>query len=236
MTPSISVCMAIKNGATFIHEQISSILPQLAVGDEVVISDDYSTDDSITMVQKFNDPRIRVVHNNGQGIVSNFETALRASRGTYVFLADQDDVWKENKILTMLSYLRNYDLVVSDCTVVNEFLVPTTESFFRRNHSGKGILRNLLKNSYMGCCMAFHRRVLEKALPFPKQIHMHDAWIGLIGELYFSVHFTPTNLVYHRRHLNNATSTSKKSNSGWVDRIISRYWLLKKLIESKYAF
>ena len=236
MIPTISVCMAIKNGAPFLRDQISSILPQLAVDDELIISDDNSGDDSINIIQAFKDTRIRVVQNSCGGIVSNFETSLRAARGMYLFLADQDDVWKEDKIRTMLPYLQKYDLVVSDCSIVDEFLAPINESFFRRNHSGKGILRNLFRNSYMGCCMAFHKRVLKKALPFPKEIRMHDAWIGLIGEFHFTVHFVNTNLVYHRRHTKNATSTSQSSKANWVDRINGRYWLLKKLIQSRYAF
>ena len=46
-----------------------------------------------------------------------------------------------------------------------------------------GILKNILKNSYIGCCMAFRKELRKYILPFPENIPMHDQWIGLIGEI-----------------------------------------------------
>ena len=235
MAPNISVCMAIKNGGEYLYEQVSSILPQLAGEDELVISDDHSEDDSLKIIQCINDPRIRLIQNPESGLISNFENALRSAQGTYIFLADQDDVWVPDKVATTLSYLKTYDLVVTDCMVVNENLELLKESFYHVNKSRKGIFRNFMRNSYMGCCMAFHRKILKKALPFPEKISMHDQWIGLIGEMYFSVQFIDKKLIYHRRHLHNASTSSNRSNASMVDKISDRVLILKNVIVNAYA-
>ncbi len=227
--------MAVRNGERFLHDQLASILPQLAGDDEVIISDDHSTDGSIRAIEQFHDNRITILHNPHSGVISNFENALRASRGAYVFLADQDDVWKPDKVAVMLPNLAHCDLVVSDCVVVSENLAPIMDSFYQINSSGKGILRNLMRNSYMGCCMAFHQRVCTKALPFPPGIPMHDAWIGMIGEICFSVKFLDDKLVMHRRHGANASTNSVRSRLGLGKRVSHRIRMVKGIIELTYA-
>jgi glycosyltransferase involved in cell wall biosynthesis len=233
----ISVCMATKNGASYIAQQLDSILPQLHYLDEVIISDDSSTDNTVEIVQSYNDARIKIIRNKNQkGILKNFETSLRASSGDFVFLADQDDVWLASKVEVMLRHLQQYDLVISDCQVVDQALKIKAESFFTANNSGSGLIKNLYRNSYMGCCMAFSRKVLNCALPFPKEIPVHDFWIGLIGEMYFKVYFTPEVLVKYRRHYNNASSTGEKSLLSLSRKVEQRLKTIKSLfLHKRYA-
>ena len=91
----VSVAMAAYQGGRFIRAQLNSILPQLGPDDELVISVDPSTDDTraVCAAVAGADARVRVLDGPGQGILANFEHALRATRGEFVFLADQDDVW-----------------------------------------------------------------------------------------------------------------------------------------------
>ena len=99
----ISVCMASYNGEKYIKEQIDSILKQLSDEDELVISDDGSTDNTLSVIQSIHDKRIKLIHNQGEhGYSRNFENALKNSKGDYIFLSDQDDVWKDNKVETIL--------------------------------------------------------------------------------------------------------------------------------------
>lgn len=231
----ISVCMAIKNGEAFLAEQLHSILPQLGSSDEIVISDDHSTDESQNIIAGLSDRRIKCYSNPGNGLMSNFENALRNAEGEYIFLADQDDVWKPNKVSVMLQQLKTCDLVISDCELTDRNLHVSGESFFVVNGSGRGILKNLVRNSYMGCCMAFHRDVLTRALPFPAGIPMHDLWIGMVADLHFRVSFIPDRLLLHRRHDANASSTGSRSQHSWGKRIAGRLALMKNLVESTYA-
>ena len=90
----ISVCIATYNGEKYIEEQIASILPQLKENDEIIISDDYSTDNTIQVLTKINSKKIKIFKNQGEkGYTSNFENAIKQAKGNYIFLCDQDDVW-----------------------------------------------------------------------------------------------------------------------------------------------
>lgn len=227
--------MATRNGATFLKEQLDSIMQQLGPEDEIVISDDCSSDDTLTVIRTFQDPRIRLLESSSEkGIVKNFEASLRASEGHFIFLADQDDVWLPGKVKKMLEAMNHYDLVLSDCHLVDDRLSVLQESFYDFNKSGKGFVRNLFRNSYMGCCMAFTRKLKDRALPFPPDIPMHDFWIGLIGEVYFKVHFMPDVLVLHRRHGSNASSSGQPSIYTLAERIVHRYRIIKNLFIHKY--
>ncbi len=131
----------------------------------------------------------------------------------------------------MVNELNSYDLVVCDCRLIDEKDNVLNESFYGQNHSQYGLVKNLLKNSFVGCCMAFQRNVLEKILPFPHQISMHDQWIGLIAQRDFNVKFIPQTLVDHRRHNDNYSSTGEGSKNSWNKKVISRLQLAKALLQ-----
>ena len=165
----ISVCIATYNGQRFIERQITSILSQIAEDDEVVVADDGSTDDTLAILRGLNDPRIRIIDGaHRHSPTWNFEKALEQARGEFIFLADQDDVWMPEKVAVTMSYLQKYDCVVSDNVIVDAEGAVIAESFYAVNKTRSGKYYNLLiKNGYLGCCMAFRRCVLESALPFP---------------------------------------------------------------------
>lgn len=218
----ISVCIATYQGAGVLAEQLGSILPQLSSGDEVVISDDHSSDATLEVVRSFHSPLVRIVEGPCKGSpIPNFENALRHAKGDIVFLSDQDDKWTSDKVEVMVRALETSDCVVSDCVVTNAEMEPTASSFYEINSTRTGFLYNLVrKNGYLGCCMAFRRNVLEDALPFPKNIPMHDIWIGNVAACFHTVSFIPEKLIYFRRHGSNASHTAEKS----------RYSLGKKLL------
>jgi len=209
----ISVCMATYNGARFIDEQISSILTQLNPADELIISDDGSTDDTLYKIMAWNDPRIVLLTNSGRrGPVGNFGNALRHAGGEIIFLADQDDIWLEDKVRAQLDALVEYDLVLSDARVVDEEERLLFPSFFKMNRSGPGFIRNWVNNSFMGCCMAFNRKILDYVLPFPDNIAMHDSWIGLNATLIGRCCFLDKPLLLYRRHGRNTMASFKKNH------------------------
>jgi glycosyltransferase involved in cell wall biosynthesis len=228
---SISVCIATYNGEKYIKAQLESILMQLGEEDEVVISDDASTDNTIAIIRSIEDPRIRLFTGHRFGShVYNFEHALKQAKGEYLFLSDQDDIWLPNKVSHTIPLLQTYDLVLSDAVMVDAHGAQIHDSFFRFNHSRKGILKNFYKNSYLGCCMAFRRSVLLKALPFPPDINMHDWWIGMIAEIHFNVHFSDEKLILYRRHQDAVTPLDRRSTNPLLTKIGFRINLLKGLI------
>ena len=105
-----------------------------------------------------------------------------------------------------------YDLVLSDATVIDQSGNILHPSFFKENYSGNGFIRNWVNNSFMGCCMAFNRKILDYALPFPANIAMHDMWIGLNAALIGKCCFLCQPLVYYRRHGRNTIVSLKKTH------------------------
>ena len=222
--------MATHNGELFLRQQIDSILPQLKERDELIISDDASTDSTLDVIKSYEDARIhRLPPRQFGNPLKNFEYALGHCKNEIIFLADQDDVWHSKKIEIMVNELALHDLVVCDCRLIDEEGRLLSESFFDQNHSQGGLMKNLLKNSFVGCCMAFKRNLLERILPFPQKISMHDQWIGLIAQRYFNVRFIPQTLVDHRRHNDNYSSTGGQSKISWNKKVISRLQLAKAL-------
>ena len=227
----ISVCMATYNGAKYVDKQLKSILSQIGADDEIIISDDGSTDDTILIIEKIKDERIKVTRNRGiNGPLGNFEQAVRKATGDYIFLSDQDDIWLPNKVSIIRSLLKLNDLVLSDCVVVNEKGEVLQDSFFNYRGSKPGFLSNIYKNSYIGCCMAFRRSILSYVLPFPESVHMHDWWIGLLVEIKGQVCFCPEPLIHYVRHGENASPTGEEGY-GTVRRIQNRFNLLWSLFK-----
>lgn len=226
----VSVCMATYNGQPYIVRQLASILSQLNETDEVVISDDGSTDHTIEVVQGMSDPRIRIIRNiNRKGPVGNFENAINHSTGQFIFLADQDDVWMPNKVQTVTTLLTTNDLILADCQVVDEVGRVIHESFFRYRGSQPGLVNNFVKNAYVGCCMAFRADLKPLILPFPETIYMHDWWIGLLTELFRKPYFHPVPLIQYVRHGGNASPTGEGS-LGWKAKIINRFTLFYNVL------
>lgn len=227
----ISVCIATYNGEKYIYAQLCSILKQLNSDDEIIISDDSSTDKTIEIIKSFNDNRIKIF--SGQNFASpiyNFENALNQAKGDIIFLSDQDDIWDDKKVVKVLEALKHADVVVSDCQIINDHEDTIVASYFAVRGSGPGMLRNLMKNSYLGCCMAFKRTILTKALPFPKSIPMHDIWLGFVSELFFKPVFLNESLTYYRKHDNNVSNTSSgRSQYHILDKIKLRFNIIKYL-------
>lgn len=211
----ISVCVATYNGETYIKEQLKSILVQLSDEDEIIISDNGSSDKTLDIISEFKDRRIQIYNYTAQkGIIPNIENAMKQAKGQYIFLADQDDIWVDGKIQMMLTeFQQGVHIVMSDAVVVDSKLnvIQETMSQWRSYHPG--FICNLLRSRYIGCCMALDAYMLKCILPFPKHIKAHDVWIGLYGELTKSFLYIENPLILYRRHDNNVSTASSKSTN-----------------------
>ena len=233
----ISVCLATYNGEKYLKDQMDSILSQLGDEDEIIISDDSSTDSTLDIITSYQDRRIKLLPNQTfHSPIYNFENALKHAKGDFLFLSGQDDVWEANKIKVMLSHLSRYSLVVSNCSIVDKDGNLIREAYFNGGMPKTGVFRNIVHNNYLGCCMAFRREILDVALPFPTQIAMHDIWLGLCASAFFSTTFIPDKLIRYRRHGNNASATAEMSNLAWLYRIRYRLYFLFQLIKRTFLF
>lgn len=230
----ISVCIATYNGENYIKEQLSSILSQLDVNDEVIISDDNSTDNTVNIIKSITDYRIKLIYNNQErGYTKNFENAIKHSLGDIIFLSDQDDIWMSNKVELTLAILQNNDFVVSDALVTDEHLITTLGSHFKLAKTKKGFLTNWIKPRYIGACMAFKRKILKKAFPFPKnqKLCAHDYWIANIAELFYKTAVFDKPLIKYRRHGYNASPACEKSPNSLYKKISIRFYTLFHLLK-----
>ena len=227
----ISVCIATYNGERFLKRQVTSILSQIDVKDEVIVADDGSVDNTLTILRDLNDPRIRIVDGaHRHSPTWNFEKALKEARGEYIFLSDQDDVWMPEKVAVTMRYLQQYDCVVSDNVTVAADDSVISDSFYAVNNTRPGKYYNLLlKNGYLGCCMAFRRNVLDAALPFPADIPMHDIWIGNVAAFKYSVCFIPDKLMHYNRHGDNASTASAPSAYSLRQKLGFRWSVIQNL-------
>ncbi len=228
---NVSIVMATYNGDTYIFEQMQSILKQLGDEDEVIVSDDHSSDATASLIQGLADRRIRVVKPPmPQGPIFNFDHGLAHARGSIVVLSDQDDVWLPGRLAVIRDYFskspHTYDLLVLDSEVVDESLQTIEPSVFNLLNAGVGLLKNIYRNTYIGCHMAFKRALLDVATPFPRRIPMHDVWLGLASELVGQVTFRPGRSMLFRRTGKNYT----KSKYPWHTRITWRLNLVAALL------
>ena len=130
-----------------------------------------------------------------------------------------------------MKYLLDYDCVISDCHVVDKNLNIISNSFYMINKTKKGRIYNLMiKNGYLGCCMAFKKQILDKSLPFPKNIPMHDIWIGNVASFYYRLVFIPDKLIKFRRHGCNASPTAAKSSYTIFQKFCFRLNIIKNII------
>ncbi len=229
----ISVCIPTYNGEKFLKPQVDSVLSQLSQDDEIIVSDDGSSDNTIEILESYKDRRIKIFKNSRKGVISNIENALQQSIGEYIFLCDQDDVWVENKVSIIMKAIVESDLVISDCYVTDQNLNIIYESFYKQNNSKNNKWLALLKNPYLGCCMAFNRKVLDTALPFPSKIPMHDIWIGNVAAFKFQIKFISDKLIFYRRHGNNTSTASAPTKASLMKQINYRLPVISGLLKLK---
>ena len=224
----ISVCMATYNGEKYIKQQLDSILAQLGENDEVIISDDGSTDKTVQIIENYNNNRIKLLfHQKNAELLkmpaasfrlsaNNFENALNHAQGDFIHFSDQDDIWLPNRVKKMQAELEKYDLVMCNFKVIDDDDNVKNEKFYTADPVNKSLLANMLKTPFLGCCMAFRRDVLRYCMPFPKACIGHDYWMGCLIVRLGSFKFVEEPLHLYRKHSNNVSpATGKSKNPLW---------------------
>ena len=229
----ISVCVATYNGEKYLQEQLDSILIQLAPDDELIISDDFSTDKTRNILDSYRaDPRIKLLEGPQKGIIKNFEHAIKQASGDLIFLADQDDVWLPDKVADTKAKFdekKETQVVISDLRIVDEQLEVIEPSYFAYRNVKVGFLRNVLKNKYIGAGMAFRRELKPAILPFPQAIPMHDMWIGAMAGN--RIELIDKQLTLYRRHEKNASEI--KTSASFGQQFVWRWGFIRSLFMRK---
>lgn len=230
---SVSVCMATYNGSAYIEHQLRSILAELEPDDEVVIVDDASTDDTLDVIDAVGDGRVRVVRQSTNlGYVRTFETALRATRGEVILLADQDDEWVAGRRQVLVAAARSAGVAASNLEMLGSGAPMSSplsgRPWLLRATTSDHRLRNELKilagaAPYFGCAMAVRRDMLPALTPFPPFLtESHDLWIATVANDSGRMRHVEMATVRRRIHASNASSARPRG----VRRALRSRWML----------
>lgn len=247
----ISVVMATFNGGLYLREQLDSILncnrfDELV--DEVIISDDNSSDNTIKIVKDYisKNRKIKLIKNEGKGVKSNFLNAIKNASSKYIILSDQDDVWDKHKIEILFKEVQNTEnkfelpsLVFSDSEIVDSSLNLLNESFFKFNNlditSRLNLKSIILKNVCQGCVVIFNRELSSYLYSMDtNRWVMHDWVLMIIAMQKGRVTFVNDKLIKYRIHGGNAIGENKTSLFNKIKNISSELKAYDKYIDSVF--
>jgi len=232
----ISVCIATFNGEKYIELQINSIIKQLDSFDEVIIVDDCSKDNTLNIIRSIGDSRIKIYQNEiNRGHVYSFSRAIELASKKIIFMSDQDDIWKNNRLILMKEKLLNSSalLLTSNSEFINsvgdkiDFKIDGVDEInsFKYLNNIIDIFRG--KTNYYGCAMAFKSELKKIILPMPNYVESHDLWIAMAANLIKSnVHSNDITLE-RRIHGSNASVVNRRL----ILKLKSRIVFLKSLIQ-----
>lgn len=226
----ISVVVASYNGERYLRAQLDSLLAQSYTRLEIILTDDCSTDGTRAILEEYvrKDPlRVRALLNETNlGFVGNFERGIRAARGDYLALCDQDDVWLPTKLERLKALLdEGASLAFCDLALVDRDLRPLGKSMWAslgvrprdiRALKGTAAFEVLMRRNIInGCSLLVPRSVSDAALPFPPlESFVHDQWLALIAAFMGPIAGIPEKLVLYRQHPSQQTGAGILARPG----------------------
>ncbi len=244
----VDIVLATYNGDKFLKQQLDSIIKQTYTQWRLLISDDGSSDKTLSIINKYTkaDDRILLVNKYRQGgVVKNFSKALEFVTSKYIMFSDQDDYWLPEKIAHLKSMLDDKEkltgnvplLVFSDLIVVDEklkILHPSFYNGFRLNPAYNLDVRFLLwRSTIYGCTVMFNKALYDVAFPFAHEaVVMHDQWFALKANLTGHVLYSQESHVYYRQHDNNVVGAKKKT---FIERLKGVFTSVKKIKDAAYG-
>ena len=222
----VAVVVCTYNGERFLAEQLQSILNQTHPPDDIIVSDDGSSDSTLDVVAKFSSrdsgakqPQWTVQSRmKPLGVADNFASALTKAQGEFVALSDQDDVWDPNRLERGLAQFRAGVLLAhSDATLIDEAGQPTgslmsalrlTSGERQSLLSGNALDALLRRNLVTGATTMIRGSLLQQALPMPEG-WVHDEWLALVAAVQGGTVFSEEFLIRYRQHGGNEIGAAK---------------------------
>ena len=225
MSCKISVVMTTYNGEKYIIQQLDSIRSQSLMPDEVIISDDGSSDKTVEIVNHYIAKNVLInwhvfVNKPNIGWKANFYKAIGYSTGDIVFFSDQDDIWNTDKIEIMSSLMEKHQMgaLYATKTIIDSEGHLMEERQEKKCFSGKIKKIELTPSFYevktLGCCMCISRRVanLYQRLSFFEDDH--DSQCGRIAVFCDTLWYLDKPVIQYRIHNNNTSGISGVASFG----------------------
>lgn len=211
----VKILMATYNGADFIREQLESLIYQTYKDIEIYISDDGSSDNTVTIIRQYaeKDERIYLELSNHLGACRNFGNLIKNHRDAdYIMLCDQDDVWNLDKVEKTLKVMQMNEedglpvLVYSGRMYVDEKLHKIDVPVRIYEDSFKSLL---CQCHIYGCTMMLNKALIS-LVNIPEFASMHDHWIALVASCKGKIIRIDEELMMYRQHANNVTGGVKQ--------------------------
>lgn len=232
----VSIAMATYNGANYVAEQIDSILQQTYPFIEIVIVDDASKDNTVSIIEacQAQHPNVRLYRNEkNKGVNKTFEKAISLCNGRYIALSDQDDIWMPDKIETLLAEIGAHDAVYS-----NSMLVDERGRSFNKTFSSLMNLKSyyngtpfLLSNTVPGHTILAKAPFLKSLMPFPAHLYF-DLWIAFNAAAGNGIKYVDKVLVHYRQHASNVVGTRMSANKREKRRAKEQFNQKKRELET----
>lgn len=236
---TIDIALATYQGAPFLKEQLASLAAQSYPSWRLFVRDDGSSDETPALLEQFALawPGRVVLLPGGErlGVVANFSAVLEATSSPYVFLCDQDDVWKPDKLEKMVAHMVALEqcygaatplLLHSDMELVDAQGEPLHPSFWqlaRLAPQRNVTLASLLsQNVVTGCATLCNRALLELALPIPAGVVMHDWWLALVAVAFGQLIAYSEKTTCYRQHSSNVIGARPLGWLAHLKRMIVR--------------
>ena len=230
-TPLVSVALCTYNGEKFLRKQLDSLLAQGYKNIEIIIVDDQSHDNTWSIIQEYaeKDKRIFAYQNKlNIGYIRNFEKAILLCRGDYIALADQDDIWENQKIQVLVDSIGDNILVYHNSDFIDaddKRIGDLTMASKYRMYEGNSCLPFIVSNCVSGHAAMFKKELTEYLFPFNNE-NCHDWWIAYVAFNVGNVKFVDQVLVHYRQHPETVTDSlrlqpqkKQKKKSKNIDRI-----------------
>jgi len=236
-SPKVEVLLATFNGQSFLQAQINSIVSQTWPNVSVLVSDDGSTDETMTILRDWErvTDRMHVLRSQPQGgAMQNFARLIQESSASYVAFSDQDDVWDSDKLSVTMAQMLEHEgkrgkdtpiLVYTDLRLIDgadRLLSPSLWRKARVRPQFATFSNMLAQNLVTGCSMLANRALLDLACPIPSQAIMHDYWLALVASAFGAAIPISRPLVSYRQHATNSIGAGRPlSIAARIERIYS---------------
>ena len=219
----ISIAMATYNGECYVREQLDSILVQ-TIGDwELIVCDDGSTDNTLSILRAYakNDSRIKIYQNERNlGFKRNFEKAIDLCQGDYIALCDQDDIWYPNHLEVLYNQIGNHSLSIGNSDIVNinntylnKRMSDTDGIHFIPEDTKLLLYREFFyANPFQGASMLLKKDFALRCIPIPNEVHYHDTWISICACFADGLIYTYTPITRYRQHGKNVTINNHREH------------------------
>lgn len=258
MAIGVSVALCTFNGARFVPEQLGSILGQDRAPSELVVCDDGSTDDTLTVVQDALEEYRRGAGGSRAaltvlegvvplGVTRNFERAVLATSEPVIALSDQDDVWHAGRLERMLARFEEddrLDLLHTDARLVDEVGRPLGATLFESlevsetelalEERGQAFDVFLRRNLVTGATTVFRRRILDAAVPFPEN-WVHDEWLAIIAAAAGRVKVLREPTIDYRQHTGNQIGVQDPTLRYKIRRVLEARGDRNSVLAARFA-